>query len=95
MSWTQLINEVDLEPSHIVRVKKQVWNDDTQQFDRRDYVRIHCESQSQFNTLQAWLADQYGDPRVQGHWWVAPFGREVWMSDALATFWTLKNSDAR
>jgi len=71
-------------------VNKKIWNDDTQQFEPRVFIRIHCTS-AELRTQKEWMTAQFGEARYQGSWWYQELTNDLWMADSLATFWYLKN----
>jgi hypothetical protein len=71
-------------------VNKKIWNDATQQFESRVFIRIHCTS-AELRTQKEWMTTQFGEARYQGSWWYQELTNDLWMADSLATFWYLKN----
>ena len=93
MSWTQVqtIEHTDCDPVRVVRTKKMIWSDESQQFETHYFIRIQCETAQQRQETGTWLQEQFGDPGYQKTWWHDPGNsRWVWLADNLATFWQLK-----
>lgn len=71
-------------------VNKKIWNPETQEFEPRVFIRVHCDSKD-LQRESEWMAEQFGPPKYQGHWWWIDITNDLWMSDSLATFWYLKH----
>ncbi len=71
-------------------VNKKIWNDKTQEFEPRVFIRVFC-TPAELRRESEWMQQQFGPPEYQGKWWVTELTNDMWMSDSLATFWYLKN----
>ena len=91
MGWTQVIEWVDAVPNdQAIIVNKKIWNDQTQEFEPRVFMRVRVGS-SELQKQVEWMTEQFGPSRYQGSWWVIELTNDLWMSDSLATFWYLKH----
>ena len=71
-------------------VNKKIWNDATQEFEPRVFIRVNCSS-AELRKETQWMVEQFGPPKYQGKWWATELTNDMWMSDSLATFWYLKH----
>lgn len=84
-----IVDYADEEPVRQRIVNKQVWDQETQKFTPKTFIRMYCTTR-QREDAERWLRKHYGPPTYQGMWWSMHTSNEVWMNDALYTFWQLK-----
>lgn len=86
-----IIETVDWQPPKSIVVKKQIWNNETQQFESRTFTR--WDRSGVLRQDIEFLEKSYGPPSQQGMWWIDDRGNRqqfLWISDSAATFWALK-----
>ena len=88
-TFTPQVEYLDAVPTKYVRVNKQIWHEDTQEFRAMTFMALNTLSRAQ--TVQALddLTETYGPPRIYGSWWIV--SDRIWMSESVFTFWALKN----
>jgi hypothetical protein len=93
MTWTQYNPDQfweEVQPSRTMRVRKQIWNDEKQEFQPMTFIRFfYVDSREKLHKAREYHHEQYGAPSYLGAWWADD--HSVWLRESLATFWMLKN----
>jgi hypothetical protein len=93
MTWTQYNPGQfweEFQPSRTMRVRKQIWNDEKQEFQPMTFIRFfYVDLGEKLHKAREYHREQYGAPSYLGAWWTDD--HSIWLRESLATFWMLKN----
>jgi hypothetical protein len=82
--------DADLIALPVTKVKKQLWDEETQTFIPRVFVRYRCDNAAQYDNGHDWLKGIYGPGKLYADWWAGPRHHEIWMDEKIYTFWRLR-----